>query len=87
MAFHGFKSKIFPFQTAEVRDMSVHLVDHKVFDCSRLKILSCKQMLLKLPIALAWIKAGNTSEKLLKEVKSYVLCIEQKKLLKNCITV
>ena len=37
MAFHGFKSKIFLFQTAEVKYMSVRLADHKVFDCSRLK--------------------------------------------------
>ena len=45
-------------------------------------------MLQRLLIALAHIKAGNTSENLLNEVfvKSYILCIEQKKLLKKYIT-
>ena len=41
-------------------------------------------MLQKLPIALAQEKAGNTSENLLnKSDKLYILCIKQKKLLKN----
>ena len=44
-----------------------------------------------LPIALAQVKAGNTSEKLLNEIihsnKLYILCIEQKKLLKIYITI
>ena len=52
-----------------------------------LKILTPKQMLPRLPIALAQVKAGNTSENLLNEIrKSYILCVEQKKSLK-CITI
>ena len=44
-----------------------------------LKILTPKQMLQRLPIALAQVKAGNTSGNLLNESeKSCVLCIEQK---------
>ena len=39
----------------------------KVFDCIRTKILTLKQMLQTLPIALAQVKAGNTSENLLNE--------------------
>ena len=46
-----------------------------------LKILTSKQMLQRLPISLAQAKAGNTSEIL------YILCIDQKKLLKNYITI
>ena len=44
-----------------------------------LKILTPKQMLQRLPIALAQVKAGNTSGNLLNESeKSCILCIEQK---------
>ena len=42
--------------------MSAHITNNKVFDHSHLKILSPKQMLQRLPKALAQIKAGNTSE-------------------------
>ena len=45
-------------------------------------------MLQGLPIALAQIKAGNTSKNLLNEIRQIIiLCIEQKKLLKKCITI
>ena len=43
-------------------------------------------MLQRLPIALAQVKADNTSENLMKLDKSYILCIEQKKLLKKYST-
>ena len=50
-------------------------------------MLTSKQMLQKLPITFAQVKAGNKSENLLNELttseKSYILCIEQKKLLKK----
>ena len=49
-----------------------------------LKILTPKQMLQRLPIALAQVKGGNASENLLNEIRhSYILCIEQKELLKK----
>ena len=52
-----------------------------------LKILSPKQMLQRLPIALTQVKAGNTSENLLNEIKQIIiLCIDQKKLLKKYTT-
>ena len=35
-------------------------------------------MLQRLPIALAQVKAGNTSENLLHEMRSYIHCIEKK---------
>ena len=39
---------------------------------TELKILSPKQMLQRLPIALAQVKAGNNSESLLNEIKQIV---------------
>ena len=45
-----------------------------------MKKLSPKQMLQRLSIALAQVKAGNTSKNLLmKSSKSYIFCIEQNK--------
>ena len=49
-----------------------------------LKILTPNQMLKRLPIALAQIKGGNNSESLLNEITQlFILCIDQKKLLKK----
>ena len=45
------------------------------------KILTPKQMLQRLPIALAQVKAGNSSESLLG--KLFILCINQNKSLKK----
>ena len=41
-------------------------------DHSKLKVLTPKQMLQKLPIALAQVKAGNNSESLLNEIRQIV---------------
>ena len=58
--------------------------NRKVSDHSDLKILSPIQMLQRLPIALAQVKSGNTSENfLIKSDKSYIFSLEQKKLLKK----
>ena len=48
-----------------------------------LKILTPKQMLQRLPIALAQVKAGNTSEKLLNEIRQIIYDLY----LKNYITI
>ena len=45
----------------------------------RLKILTSKQMLQRLPIALAQVKTGNNSEKLLNEVTQIVYALYQSK--------
>ena len=45
----------------------------------RLKILTTKQMLQRLPIALAQIKAGNNSESLLNEIRKIVYSLYQSK--------
>ena len=44
-----------------------------------LKILSPKQMLQRLPIALAQVKAGNNSESLLNEIRQIVYSLYQSK--------
>ena len=44
---------------------------------SKLKILSPKQMLQRLPIALAQVKAGNNSESLLNEIRQIVYSLYQ----------
>ena len=44
-----------------------------------LKILSPKQMLQRLPIALAQIKAGNNSESLLNEIRQIVYSLYRSK--------
>ena len=44
-----------------------------------LKILTPKQMLQRLPIALAQVKAGNNSESLLNEIKQIVYSLYQSK--------
>ena len=46
---------------------------------SKLKILTHKQMLQRLPIALAQVKAGNISESLLNEIRQIVYSLYQSK--------
>ena len=45
----------------------------------RIKILTPKQMLQRLPIALAQVKAGNTSENLLNEIRQIIYSLYQEK--------
>ena len=70
----------------------VKVSDTKVSDrkVSNLKVLSPKQVCQKLPIALAQIKAGNTSENFLNEIRKIIcfLCREKeiaKKVYNNII--
>ena len=43
-------------------------------------------MLQRLPVALTQVKAGNTSENLLNEIRQ-IFCVEQKKFLKKYRTI
>ena len=45
----------------------------------RLKILTPKQMLQRLPIALAQVKAGNNSENLLNKIRQIIYSLYQSK--------
>ena len=67
--------------------MSRNIYDSKQEGTGR-KILTPKQMLQRLPIALAQIKAGNNSQSLLNEIsRLFTLCINQKKLPKKYIII
>ena len=48
------------------------LPSHPLDLAKRLKILTPKQMLQRLPIALTQVKAGNTSENLLNEMRQII---------------
>ena len=69
MVLNGFKSKLFL-----TKSIGSGLADH-----SKLKILTPKQMLQRLPIALANIKAGNNSENLLNEIRQIIYSLYQAK--------
>ena len=59
--------------------MSAQVDRGEVSDCSYLKILSPEQMLQRLPTALAQVKAGNISEKLLNEIKQFIYSLYRAK--------
>ena len=88
------KNKLFLknlYNFLEVRKTLLHSFDSRVFlmkseglgvlntDYSKLKILTPKQMLEKLLIALAQVKAGNNSESLLNEIRKIVYLLYQSK--------
>ena len=64
-----FESKIF---LTKFKGAGVLNLDH-----SRLKVLTPKQMLQRLPIALAQVKAGNNSECLLNDIRQIVYSLYQ----------
>ena len=66
-----FNSEIFPLKTLQGKGLKINK-------------LTFKQMLQKLPIAVAQVRAGNISEKLPNEICQIIyFCIDQKKLLKR----
>ena len=71
MVLNGFKSKIFLTKSAGTGLFNT--------DNSKLKILTPKQMLQRLPIALAQVKAGNNSENLLNEIRQIIYSLYQEK--------
>ena len=59
---------------------------YKTKQGTEIKILTPKKMLQRLPITLAQVKEGNTSESLLNEIRQIVyFCIIQKRVLKKYI--
>ena len=66
-----FESKIFSIKS---KASGILNPDH-----SKLKILTPKQMLQRLPTALAQVKAGNNSESLLNEIRQIVYSLYQSK--------
>ena len=71
MVLNGFKSKIFLTKSTGTGLFNT--------DNSKLKILTPKQMLQRLPIALAQVKAGNNSENLLNEIRQIIYSLYQAK--------
>ena len=71
MVLNDFKSKIFLTKSAGTGLLNT--------DNSKLRILSPKQMLQRLPIALAKVKAGNNSENLLNEIRKIIYSLYQSK--------
>ena len=71
MVLNGFKSKIFLIKSKGSGILNI--------DNSKLKILTPKQMIQRLPIALAQVKAGNNSESLLNEIRQIVFSLYQSK--------
>ena len=47
----------------------------KVTDLKHIKILTAKQMIERLPATLSQVKAGNTSENLLNEIRQIIYCL------------
>ena len=64
LVINSFKSGLFPLKSTTG---------------TRLKVLTPKQMLQRLPIALAQVKAGNNSESLLNEIRQIVYSLYQSK--------
>ena len=69
MVLNVFKSKIFFTKT---KGSGVLNTNH-----SKLKILTPKQILKRLPVALAQVKAGNNSENVLNEIRQIVYSLYQ----------
>ena len=65
LTFHAFRSGIFQIKSTQGEGHPSELA-------TRLKILNPKQMLQRLPIALGQVKAGNTSENLLNEIRQII---------------
>ena len=71
MVLNGFKSKIFITKSIGTSILNTNN--------SKLKISSSKQMLQRLPIALAEGKAGDNSENLLNEIRQIIFSLYQAK--------
>ena len=71
MVLHGFKIKMFLTKSTGTGILNI--------DNSKLKILTPKQMLQRLSIALAQVKAGNNSENLLNEIRQIIYSLYQAK--------
>ena len=71
MVFNAFKSKIF---LTKSKESGILNTNH-----SKLKILTPKQMLKRLPIALAQVKVGNNSENLLNEIRKIIYSLYESK--------
>ena len=65
--------------SAKIRSEAIYEAKQDETKGTGLKILTPKQMLQRLPIALAQVKAGNNSESLLNEIRQIVYSLYQSK--------
>ena len=65
--------------SAKIRSEAIYKSKQNEIKGTGLKILTPKQMLQRLPIALAQVKAGNNSESLLNEIRQIVYSLYQSK--------
>ena len=71
MVLNGFRSKIF---LTKSKGTGIFNADY-----SKLKVLTPKQMLQRLTVALPQVKAGNNSENLLNEIRQIIYSLYQEK--------
>ena len=71
MVLNAFKSKVFLIKYHGSGLLNINF--------SKLKVLTSKQMLQRVPIALAQVKAGNNSEILFNEIRQIVYSLYQSK--------
>ena len=64
---------------AKIRSKAIYKSKQNKTEGTGLKILTPKQMLQRLPVALAQVKAGNNSENLLNEIRQVVYSLYQSK--------
>ena len=64
---------------SKIRSEAIYKEKHDKKEGKGLKILTPKQMLQRLPIALAQVKAGNNSESLLNKIRQIVCSLYQSK--------
>ena len=64
---------------AKIRSEAIYKSKQNETEGKGLKILTPKQMLQRLPIALAQVKAGNNSESLLNETRQIIYALYQSK--------
>ena len=83
LALNAFKSVIFPIKATKGKRRPSNSAPvgrvAKFSDHSNSKILSTKQMLQRLSIALSQVKAGSTSENLLNEITQIICSLYREK--------
>ena len=79
--FYNFREEVINFFRDDIEMLSGANYDVKQnkTEGKGLKILTTKQMLQRLPIALVQVKAGNNSESLLNEIRQIVYSLYQSK--------
>ena len=87
LTLNAFRSGIFPKKATQGKGRPLTLASRpsdlprvaEVFGCKWLKILTPKQMLQRLPIAFTQVKAANTTENLLNEIRQIIYSLYRAK--------